>query len=85
MAFWKAKFRDDQGRLHMELVEADNREEAQVFAEMLTGGRDIEELQMIDETKLPSPLTVSTRPLKGKDLEWAKQVADDYCNGKYEA
>jgi len=76
--WYRIKFRDEQDRLHMDIIEADNEYEAKVCGEVLTGGKTLEAVELVDETKFKSPLLSAVKPLSKKDQEWAKQVVSNY-------
>jgi hypothetical protein len=56
MNWWRCKFRSEDGKKHLWLVEADTKEEAEVFAEMQVNGI-AESVEKIDDAIAnPSPL-----------------------------
>lgn len=60
--WWKAIYRDDAGKQHLYILEADNKEEALVIAEMGCL-KEIESIEKVDEEKFVSPLLSKVKPL----------------------
>jgi hypothetical protein len=61
MAWWRVKYRDDQNKQHLWVVEASNEEEARMLGEIETTFA-LESVEMVDETKFVSPLLSKVRP-----------------------
>jgi hypothetical protein len=55
MKWWRAKYRTDDGKLHLWVVEAENEVEATMMCEMEIGATP-ETLEVIDESAFASPL-----------------------------
>jgi hypothetical protein len=59
--WWMAKYRDENGKLHMWPVEAETEEEARMCGEIETNS-SLESIEPIDESKFVSPLLSQVRP-----------------------
>ena len=60
--WWKVKYRSEDGKLHMHLVEGDNEEEAQMNGEMQLL-RELESIERVKEEEFVSPLLSKVKPL----------------------
>ena len=60
--WYRVKYRDETNKLHLDIVEADNAEEAFVCGEIVCGTTP-EAIELIDETAFVSPLLSKVVPL----------------------